>query len=295
LKKPPSFINSNTTTNMIGDYLIQKQLGQGSFGVVQLARHQVTSQRVAIKVASRDEIFKEYNMLSSLDHPNILRVSKVLFEVPASMRGKPHHEHAMVMDFMEGGDLVDLLATHNGRIPQKMAMKFLVQLLSAVNYLHQRGISHRDIKPDNLLFDASVSNLVLADFGLAEFCDPNNALCGSTGSLVYCAPEILRGKSYRGAEADIWSVGVVFYCMLTGCIPWEGENINQQLNHALKGRYCKSIFVSGECEALVASMLAVDPKQRPTASQLLQHLAKSPLMRRPTARLKIAMHRGRTD
>eukprot|EP00027_Filamoeba_sp_ATCC50430_P001383 CAMPEP_0168547680 /NCGR_PEP_ID=MMETSP0413-20121227/4164_1 /TAXON_ID=136452 /ORGANISM="Filamoeba nolandi, Strain NC-AS-23-1" /LENGTH=427 /DNA_ID=CAMNT_0008577947 /DNA_START=5 /DNA_END=1284 /DNA_ORIENTATION=+ len=255
---------------MIGDYLLQKLLGEGSYGTVKLAKHRPTDKKVAIKISSEDEIQREYSVLKTLHHVHIIQPIE-LVTVPPELRTNPKHERGMVLEYLDGGDLIDTIERH-GRLSEEVALRYLGQLSLALSHCHKMGVAHRDVKPDNLLLDTKTGNMVLADFGLAAYCHPNQRMQGKVGSMLYAAPEVLKGLPYVGPEVDIWSAGVVFYCMLTGCIPWEGRDLDQQLLRAVTGSYYKVKTMSPVCADLVASMLSVNPQNRPTADDLLRRI-----------------------
>mmetsp|Transcript_26102 Transcript_26102/g.36742 ORF Transcript_26102/g.36742 Transcript_26102/m.36742 type:complete len:408 (+) Transcript_26102:70-1293(+) len=252
---------------MIGDYIIQNHLGEGTFGTVKLATHKITGEKVAIKIQSYTNTKREYDFLANLHHPNIVKVLSRVMEVPFQFRSKLSHESAIVMEYVEGGDLVRV-----GKVKQETAMKFLMQILSALSYCHKKNITHRDIKADNILYNSKTETLMLADFGLASYIMPNRYFTDRAGSLVYCAPEVLASAPHKGPEADIWSTGVVFYGMLTGHLPWAGFTQEEQIQNAKLGKYYKVSYLSPECEQILASMFSVTPSLRPTADQLLDTL-----------------------
>ena len=161
-----------------------------------------------------------------------------ILRVPTDMQTKVNHDMGMVMEYVDGGDLIEYIERH-GQLTEKVAMRLLYQVMSALNHCHKMGIAHRDIKPDNLLMDSKSGNVILADFGLAVPWHPTRMLQGKVGSMLYAAPEVLLGTPYIGPEVDIWSAGVVFYCMLSGCIPWEGRCLEEQLQRAVRGQYYK--------------------------------------------------------
>ena len=126
---------------MIGQYLIEKHIGQGTFGSVKLASHTTTKRRVAIKLASEEEATKEHGFLIALDHPNIIQPIELL-DVPMNLRSKQNHEQALVMEFIEGGDLLDYIGKH-GPLSEKTALKFLSKLMRALSHCHKTRIAHR--------------------------------------------------------------------------------------------------------------------------------------------------------
>lgn len=125
------------------------------------------------------------------------------------------------MQYAEKGDLLTYIK-NNGTLSEALALKFIKQLAETVDFLHsQKFIAHRDIKLANILLSSKNNTIKLADFGLSNFYDKNNqVLKTSCGSPCYSAPEILRGVKYYPIAADIWSLGIVLFAMIEGCLPF---------------------------------------------------------------------------
>uniref|UniRef100_A0A915NVH5 non-specific serine/threonine protein kinase n=1 Tax=Meloidogyne floridensis TaxID=298350 RepID=A0A915NVH5_9BILA len=146
----------------------------------------------------------------------------------------------------------------------------LYQIISAVDYLHNINIVHRDLKAENLLLD-STFQIKLADFGFSNFFSRNDTLDTFCGSPPYAAPEVFEGKRYAGPEIDIWSLGVILYVMVCGALPFEGANLQLLKERVLSGRIRIPYFMSSDCENLIRRMLTVDARKRPTIEQIKQH------------------------
>uniref|UniRef100_A0A915LSA5 non-specific serine/threonine protein kinase n=1 Tax=Meloidogyne javanica TaxID=6303 RepID=A0A915LSA5_MELJA len=165
----------------------------------------------------------------------------------------------------------------------------LYQIISAVDYLHNINIVHRDLKAENLLLD-STFQIKLADFGFSNFFSRNDTLDTFCGSPPYAAPEVFEGKRYAGPEIDIWSLGVILYVMVCGALPFEGANLQLlkerakrktsfqeplnlhfRVDRILSGRIRIPYFMSSDCENLIRRMLTVDARKRPTIEQIKQH------------------------
>jgi hypothetical protein len=253
------------------------KLGKGSYGSVYLATHRVTGDQRAVKVMNVDRVTSYYlrklhteiSILKCLDHPNIIKLQDVFF-------GK--RSVYLVMDLCRGGELFDLLNSGKSQgfvFREDRASKLMRDMLSAVHYLHSKGIVHRDLKLENFLFDAKNSNspLVLIDFGLSKHFEPDERLTQRVGSCYYTAPEVLQGKyDYR---CDIWSLGVLCYMMLSGSPPFYGKTVDDVYAATLSQEAVfpdkKFKHVSGVCMDFMKRLLIKDPNQRMSTTEALAH------------------------
>lgn len=256
---------------ILGDYILSKQIGKGSFASVRLGFNNKTGAKVAMKIINKGNAETEYQFLKQLYHENIVQPIELLPMVAEDGTA----QICLVMEYLDGGDLFDLIST-KGKLSEQQAMNFLKEILQGVQHCHQQGIIHRDLKPENILIDSKTNHVVITDFGLAGLHNPNEGLTGRFGSVMYCAPEVLTGNSY-GPEVDIWSCGVIFYAMISGCSPWEGYNVQQQMRNAARGRYCPLRHISHESAYILQRMLTVDPKSRATVEELLALLTPKPV------------------
>ncbi|KAI4981307.1 hypothetical protein ZWY2020_021792 [Hordeum vulgare] len=172
------------------------------------------------------------------------------------------------------GDLLSLLSARGGRIPEREAAGLAAQLASVLAACHRRGVAHRDVKPDNLLFDAATGALKLADFGSAEWFGDGRPMSGLVGTPYYVAPEVVAGREY-GEKVDVWSAGVVLYMMLSGAVPFYGATAPEIFEAVLRGnlRFPPRAFadVSPEAKDLMRRMLCKDVSRRLSAEQVLRH------------------------
>ena len=179
------------------------------------------------------------------------------------------------MDLCDGPDLFDLISKHGHPFSEPESLSIFVPLIQAVSHCHRLGIAHRDIKPDNILFD-SFGKLMLADFGSAEWfgMNENGTMNGIVGTPYYVAPEVLMGREYS-EKVDIWSCGVILYLLLAGCTPFYGETAVETFQAVLRGnlRFPSRIFmaVSSEAKDLLRKMLCKDASRRLSAEQVLRH------------------------
>ena len=200
----------------IGPYRLVKTLGIGTTGKVKLAINQETKQEVAIKIISKtifqqkpklqEKIQREIALMRLIEHSHLLKLVDVL--------ESPNHLY-IVLEYASRGELFDYLVERHSLSPE-VALRFFRQIICGLEYLHTLGICHRDLKPENILLDEQC-NIKIADFGFARFLKSNIADT-SCGSPHYAAPEVIRGESYDGRAADIWSCGVILYALLAVCI-----------------------------------------------------------------------------
>jgi len=243
------------------NYEIKQTLGVGSYGKVKLGVDIRTGDLVALKMISHRHIEekgftehfrREMEIHKTIDHPNIVKVIEV---IDAPLYGYT----CIVMEYLPGSDLHDFLMPR-GSLTPKMTHNIFTAVTSAVLYLHSRGVAHRDIKLENIMVDEKGENVKLIDFGFSRL---NNTKFFSTfcGSPFYAAPEILTGGQYN-ISVDIWSLGVLFYALLTGNIPWTGDSQAEQAANTMQGRYTLPEFLSTEARAVITSCLVVDTRKR---------------------------------
>ncbi|PAA75466.1 hypothetical protein BOX15_Mlig033376g2 [Macrostomum lignano] len=245
----------------IGKYRLLKTIGKGNFAKVKLAKHVITGEEVAIKIidktqlnaSSLQKVFREVKIMKTLDHPNIVR----LYEVITTERTL-----YLVMEYASGGEVFDYLVAH-GRMKEKEARVKFRQIVSAVQYCHQKRIVHRDLKAENLLLDSDL-NIKIADFGFSNEYNPGQRLDTFCGSPPYAAPELFQGKKYEGPEVDVWSLGVILYTLVSGSLPFDGQNLKELRERVLRGKYRIPFYMSTDCESLLKRMLVLNPTKRHT-------------------------------
>ncbi|XP_072220967.1 MAP/microtubule affinity-regulating kinase 3a isoform X11 [Leuresthes tenuis] len=251
----------------VGNYRLLKTIGKGNFAKVKLARHIPTGREVAIKIIDKTQLnpnslqklFREVRIMKILNHPNIVK----LFEVIETERTL-----YLVMEYASGGEVFDYLVAH-GRMKEKEARAKFRQIVSAVQYCHQKHIVHRDLKAENLLLDADM-NIKIADFGFSNEFTMGNKLDTFCGSPPYAAPELFQGKKYDGPEVDVWSLGVILYTLVSGSLPFDGQNLKELRERVLRGKYRIPFYMSTDCENLLKRFLVLNPAKRGTLEQIMK-------------------------
>uniref|UniRef100_A0A8C1REU8 MAP/microtubule affinity-regulating kinase 3 n=1 Tax=Cyprinus carpio TaxID=7962 RepID=A0A8C1REU8_CYPCA len=251
----------------IGNYRLLKTIGKGNFAKVKLARHILTGKEVAIKIidktqlnpTSLQKLFREVRIMKTLRHPNIVRLFEVI-ETEKTLY--------LVMEYASGGEVFDYLVSH-GRMKEIEARAKFRQIVSAVHYCHQKNIVHRDLKAENLLLDAD-ANIKIADFGFSNEFTLGNKLDTFCGSPPYAAPELFQGKKYDGPEVDIWSLGVILYTLVSGSLPFDGQNLKELRERVLRGKYRVPFYMSTDCEGILRRFLVLNPSKRCTLEQVMK-------------------------
>ncbi|CAN1226835.1 Calcium-dependent protein kinase 17 [Linum grandiflorum] len=256
-------------------YSIGKELGRGQFGVTHLCTQKANGQQYACKtIAKRKLVNKE-------DLEDVRREVQIMHHLTGQpniveLKGAYEDKHSvhLVMELCAGGELFDRIIA-KGHYTERAAASLLRTIVEIVHTCHSMGVIHRDLKPENFLLlnkDES-SPLKATDFGLSVFYKPGEVFKDIVGSAYYIAPEVLKRK--YGPEADIWSIGVMLYILLSGVPPFWAESEHGIFNAILRGQVDFQTdpwpAISPQAKDLVRKMLNSDPKQRVSASQVLNH------------------------
>uniref|UniRef100_A0A8C5HWT5 non-specific serine/threonine protein kinase n=1 Tax=Gouania willdenowi TaxID=441366 RepID=A0A8C5HWT5_GOUWI len=253
----PRCRNSFTSTEEhphIGNYRLLKTIGKGNFAKVKLARHVLTGREVAVKIIDKTQLNP-----TSLQKVSLLKLFEVI-ETEKTLY--------LVMEYASGGEVFDYLVAH-GRMKEKEARAKFRQIVSAVQYCHQRRIVHRDLKAENLLLDADM-NIKIADFGFSNEFTVGSKLDTFCGSPPYAAPELFQGKKYDGPEVDVWSLGVILYTLVSGSLPFDGQNLKELRERVLRGKYRIPFYMSTDCENLLKKLLVLNPVKRGSLEQIMK-------------------------
>ncbi|XP_026414313.1 serine/threonine-protein kinase ATG1c-like isoform X1 [Papaver somniferum] len=267
--------NSNSNSRVVGDYIVGKQIGSGSFSFVWHGRHRVHGQEVAIKEIIMDRLSKklqeslvsEIVILKNINHPNIIRLHDII-----EVQGRIH----LILEYCKGGDL-SMHILRKGKVAEATAKHFMQQLAAGLQILRQNNVIHRDLKPQNLLLTTNDDQAVLkiADFGFARSLQPRGLAETLCGSPLYMAPEIMQFQKYD-AKADLWSVGVILYQLVIGKTPFTGNNQIQLLQNIMKSKELQfppdTKELSSDLTDLCRKLLRRDPVERLTFEEFFGHL-----------------------
>lgn len=209
-------------------YSVGKQIGHGSYAKVKLAYSADQKRVVAIKIISKFKTPKEYlrnflpreiQVVRGLEHPNLIRFYQSI---------ETTHRMFIIMEYAENGSLLDLIHREH-KLTEDHARTLFRQILSVLEYIHSKGIAHRDIKCENLLFTRD-NVLKLIDFGFARAnMAPPSMSSTFCGSFAYASPEILKGVQYQPMSSDVWAIGVVLFAMVVGRLPFDDSSIEKLL------------------------------------------------------------------
>jgi len=268
------FITDNTGKKITEYYdLDKKKLGEGSYGSVCKAKNKSTQTIRAIKTIAKAQMknterFKmEIAIMKMMDHPNIIK----LFE-----SFEDHRNIYLVMEICSGGELFDKII-ESGHFTEVQCAVLMHQIVRAIFYMHENHICHRDLKPENFLFVSKdpieKSTLKVIDFGLSCKFETNQVLTTKAGTPYYVAPQVLAGKYDH--LSDLWSVGVIMYVMLCGYPPFFGETDAEVLSKVRLGNFSFNAAdwknVSEDAKNLIRMLLKMNPRDRYTAEQALNH------------------------
>ena len=251
-------------------YCFDKLIGQGAFGKVLLGYSILTGKKVAIKAIDRSHMDNEYTRRKIFREVYILKKLKSRFVVKILEVFENNENFLIVMEYVQGGDLLNYLKLH-GRMPEDQCKKIFYQVVLGVKTIHQHGILHRDIKLDNILLDQSMNHIKICDFGVSKLVHKGEIITDQCGTPAYLAPEIVLDKGYEGFWSDIWSLGVLLYCMVCGTVPFKANNLQDLHKAILVGKFDLPEHLSANIKHLIRSMLVILPHRRIPIEKMLKH------------------------
>lgn len=254
-------------------------IGRGAFGKVQLVRHKYTNQVYAMKRLNKADLIKRSDSAFFWEERHIMAHSRSEWIVQLHFAFQDSKHLYMVMDYMPGGDIVNLMSNYD--IPEKWAKFYTMEVVLALDVIHKMGFVHRDVKPDNMLLD-KYGHLKLADFGTCMRMDEDGLVRSNNvvGTPDYISPEVLQshGKGIYGRECDWWSVGIFVYEMLVGETPFYADSLlgtyNKIMYHENNLTFPPEVEISKEAKSLIQGLLCDRTKRlgRNSVEEIKNHL-----------------------
>lgn len=252
----------------IGPYVLMGSIGRGSFSDVKAAVDTRTGEACACKVISKRRLIeanltlsfeREIAALCRLNHPSIIQMHDYLSDAL---------NHYVILELFSHQNLCEKIVK-GGPLSGERAVSIFVQIADAVKCLHDNGLAHRDLKTENVLInDDDVIKLI--DFGFARDQSDVNPMRTHCGTMAYTAPECFYADSYNGIMADIWSLGVVLYSMMTGAFPWTKMTGPALMHEIIHGTFHVPGRVPTACADLIYAMMKKKPEERITIDQVLE-------------------------
>ncbi len=282
----------------LGPYLVDKELGSGAMGTVYRAKHKDTGERVAVKLMSpalgtsdqaRARFERELHILKQLSHPNIVRYKG---------SGRYHGAPFFIMEYVQG-DSLDHVMARRDRLTWEEIVEMGTQLCDALQHSHDKGIIHRDLKPSNVMVlrDGTVK---LTDFGIAKDTDVTalTAANSTVGTAAYMSPEQCKGSRDITYKSDLYSLGVMFYELLTGRKPFHAETAVEMFMKHAKEKFAPPSQWVPECppwlNTLICQLMEKQPEQRPQSADMVAKalaLVKEKMLTQQSAGLDTAKKR----
>ncbi|XP_045303899.1 death-associated protein kinase 2 isoform X4 [Leopardus geoffroyi] len=260
-------------------YDIGEELGSGQFAIVKKCREKSTGLEYAAKFikkrqsrasrrgVSREEIEREVSILRQVLHPNVITLHDV-FENRTDV--------VLILELVSGGELFDFLAQKES-LSEEEATSFIKQILDGVNYLHAKKIAHFDLKPENIMLldkNIPIPHIKLIDFGLAHEIEDGVEFKNIFGTPEFVAPEIVNYEPL-GLEADMWSIGVITYILLSGASPFLGDTKQETLANitAVSYDFDEEFFsqTSELAKDFIRKLLVKETRKRLTIEEALRH------------------------
>ena len=265
--------NINYSKNDISQYQIKGKIGEGMFGKVKLGIHLLTKEKVAIKIFDKGKIKnekeveyieREISILKKLNHYNTIKLYNII---------QNENFIFLIQEYVPNGELLHFLENpENMNLTENHICKIYQQIISGIEYLHEIGIAHRDLKLENILLNRD-KNIKIIDFGLSNKYNKENGelLQSSCGSPCYAAPEMIKGIQYHGLDTDIWSSGILLYLMLCKSFPFNDKNNSKLYQKILSGKFNLPNYLSNEAKDLLSKLLKVNPIERIKLDEIKKH------------------------
>ena len=261
----------NILKNDINQYQIKEIIGEGMFGKVKLAIHLLTNEKVAIKIfdkgkiktkKEKEYIEREIAILKKLNHYNTIKLFNII----------QNDEYIfLIQEYISGKELLYFIE-NTDNLSEKEICRLYQQIISGIEYMHEMGIAHRDLKLENILLNYK-KDIKIIDFGLSNKYDRDidELLHSSCGSPCYAAPEMIRGIEYKGLNTDIWRSGIILYLMLCKKFPFNDKNNSKLYQKILSGKFIIPNYLSTEAKDIIINVLKVNPQERIKINEIKNH------------------------
>ncbi|CAH8537700.1 unnamed protein product [Schistosoma margrebowiei] len=271
----PFLLTKNVTLQRNTDirtyYNVGVYLGSGKFGEVKRCQEKKTGREFAAKfvpIASEEDmnsILNEIAVMNKLRHPRLIQLYDA-YQID--------EEVTLVLELITGGELFERIIDESFNLNESRCIKFMHEILQGVEYMHSQNVIHLDLKPENILcLSATSFKTKIIDFGLARFYQDQN-LCVLFGTPEFVSPEVISYEPVSPA-ADMWSLGVICYVMLSGLSPFMGESQGETLANIIRVKYnfdyTEFAEISNDAMDFIRKLLVKDPRKRMTATECLQH------------------------
>jgi len=206
-------------------------------------------------------IKREIEILKTVKHTNIVECYDVI---------ETDKSWFMILEYCSGGELFDYIVKRQS-LSENEAVDFFKQILNGIEYCHQLGICHRDLKLENILIDGE-GTIKIADFGLSQVYKNGETMRTRCGSPQYLPPEMIKGECYEGLSVDLWSAGVIFYGMVMGCLPFDEEIDAKMFKRIATGNYRECDELSIDCQHVIQRMFEANPNIRISLDEIREHI-----------------------
>jgi len=264
----PLVLQEVATCKRIGFYEVKEKLGEGAFAKVLSAVHSLVKTKVAIKMVEKKKMDEkstellahEISCMEKLAHPHIIRLYEILETT----------DHIyMVQEMAIAGDLAEKVIMM-GNLSEQTSRRYFSQILSAIHYMHENNIIHRDIKPQNVLINAG-DVCKIADLGFCRTVTSHDSLIETfCGTPSFAAPELFKDEFYLGQFVDIWALGVTLFFMAHGILPFTSETYGNTRNLILSVDYKLPDRFSAPLKKLIGQIFQLIPHHRPTLIEIMR-------------------------
>jgi serine/threonine protein kinase len=210
---------------------------------------------------SEFDLEREIRITQACQHKNILATEDIIFE---------EDYVDLISEYCSNGDLFEYIFSQ-GLLSEKESIRFFIQILDGLEYLHSTNIAHCNLKPENIFIDKN-KILKIGDFGFAVEVKENEKIRAVYGSMEFCPPELFTDMYSDPKKGDIWGVGLILYSMVTCSFPWDGNSREEIIKQILSCQIYYSLNVSQKMREILKLILKKDPDERLTIKQIRKHI-----------------------